>query len=82
MKNTFIVFARDTYYPAPGWKSYKKNFFLEIDAIEYAKKITRNNKFYWWQVVDLNEMKIVSINISIKSVDNPDITKRQMLIIC
>ncbi len=59
-KNRFLVFELIEYYPSGGWG----DLFGACDTLEAAKEIAdtnslKNRGYELYDVVDLNEMKIV-----------------------
>lgn len=58
MDKPFILFAGDTYYPAPGWHNYDGDFATLEAACKSGKAGLCAGE--WWQVVDLNTKRIVA----------------------
>ncbi len=59
-KNRFLVFELIEYYPSGGWS----DLFGACDTLEAAKEMAdtnhrKNRGYEWYEVVDLNEMKVV-----------------------
>lgn len=59
MDKPFILFCGFTYYPAPGWQGYIGDFETLEQACESGIENSQN-EYDWWQVVDLDQKKIVA----------------------
>jgi hypothetical protein len=54
MKNRFLLFAGDRYYPDKAWRDFKGAFETVPAALTGAANVNCD----WWQIVDLETMSI------------------------
>jgi hypothetical protein len=52
----FVLFVGENYYPSGGWRDFAGLYDTADEAIAAGEKTTM---YQWYNVVDLEEMKII-----------------------
>lgn len=56
----YLVFAHNHYYPAGGWRDFKKDFDSLEEANEHAKELKDQKVYDRSEVVDTETKEVVS----------------------
>ena len=57
--NRFLLFSGPTYYASGGWLDMQGSYADLESAWAAVQELMKNDWFEWWQIVDLEQGKIV-----------------------